>query len=642
MSSYSDTSPLSVPAVFEPQRHPVAEREPQIVSDAPTPQRSAAWGKTKLMWAGLPALGVLLVAGLTIWYFATSKTLPRDDPPGVSVPLTSYAGFQSFPTFSPEGTRVAFAWEDSGKGQSGIYVKLIGSPEPLRLTSSNNGDFAPAWSPDGRSVAFLRVRGWQMCDVVLVPSLGGSERNVAHLRFDGARVLGHILWVVPSPYIAWSLDSKWLLSLEQSGPDQAARIVRISVETGEKALLLPLSGGTDPKGFLMGSDNGGLGGLAISPDGRQLAFVNADLPSSTAYVVSVSEDLRLTGRPQRLSFKGAAIGGVAWDFGGRSLIVSSNRRGLPELWKIPVTPPGEPRLLNVKDDSPTDIAVSAAGRHLVYTHRSDDSDIWGVGLAGTHLNQPAAFIASTRIEIRASYAADGKRVAFESGRSGNEEVWISDADGSHTAQLTHFENAYAGSPKWSPDGQWIAFDCNAGGQWHVYVIRTEGGKPVRLTTSSAREIRPSWSNDGRWIYYSSSRSGDAQIWKKHANEGGEIQVTRNGGVDSFESPDSAYVYYGNSENALWRVPAAGGDETELLGPNSMMDFTVTKKGVYLVDGQPAPNLKFLDIRTRLLRKIGSLPGPFVSGLAISPDERWLLYSKGEAAGSQLMLVDNFR
>jgi hypothetical protein len=90
------------------------------------------------------------------------------------------------------------------------------------------------------------------------------------------------------------------------------------------------------------------------------------------------------------------------------------------------------------------------------------------------------------------------------------------------------------------------------------------------------------------------------------------------------------------------VPAAGGDETELLGPNSMLEFTVAKNGVYLVDSQTAPSLKFLDIQTRLLRKIGSIPGPFISGLAISPDERWLLYTKSESAGSQLMLVENFR
>jgi Tol biopolymer transport system component len=66
--------------------------------------------------------------------------------------------------------------------------------------------------------------------------------------------------------------------------------------------------------------------------------------------------------------------------------------------------------------------------------------------------------------------------------------------------------ALCGSPRWSPDGQRVAFDSTADGNVDIYVIRSGGGKPVRLTTDSADDRIPSWSRDGNWIYFDSDRS----------------------------------------------------------------------------------------------------------------------------------------
>ncbi len=75
------------------------------------------------------------------------------------VPLTALPGEVSSPTFSPDGSQVAFVW-DGGNGAQGsdVYVKVIGNDNPLRLT--HHGDaFAPAWSPDGKNIAFRRGNG---------------------------------------------------------------------------------------------------------------------------------------------------------------------------------------------------------------------------------------------------------------------------------------------------------------------------------------------------------------------------------------------------------------------------------------------------------------------------------------------------
>ena len=137
----------------------------------------------------------------------------------------------------------------------------------------------------------------------------------------------------------------------------------------------------------------------------------------------------------------------------------------------------------------------------MFAHYSFDADIWRADLRSAHLKDAAQLIASTRLEIRPAYSSNGTRIAFESNRTGNEEIWTSNADGSRPLQLTSLGNSYAGSPRWSPDDRQIAFDSNAAGKWDIYVISSEGGKPVRFTQASGSNSRPSWSHDGKWIYY---------------------------------------------------------------------------------------------------------------------------------------------
>jgi Tol biopolymer transport system component len=100
------------------------------------------------------------------------------------------------------------------------------------LTTANEGDFAPAWSPDGRYIAFLRTRGPFTTAVMLIPSLGGPERELTRVHLDAALFFELRGWAPASPLLAWSSDNKWLLAVQQT-ESLAIRAVRISVESGE-------------------------------------------------------------------------------------------------------------------------------------------------------------------------------------------------------------------------------------------------------------------------------------------------------------------------------------------------------------------------------------------------------------------------
>ena len=78
------------------------------------------------------------------------------------------------PSLSPDGSQVAFASGGPQTDNFDIYVKQIGGGPPRRLTSDPAVDEFPAWSPDGRSIAFIRDRGDKL-EVLLIPSPGGPS-----------------------------------------------------------------------------------------------------------------------------------------------------------------------------------------------------------------------------------------------------------------------------------------------------------------------------------------------------------------------------------------------------------------------------------------------------------------------------------
>ena len=107
-----------------------------------------------------------------------------------------------------------------------------------------------------------------------------------------------------------------------------------------------------------------------------------------------------------------------------------------------------------------------------------------------------------------------------------------------------------GTPRWSPDGQQIAFDSNPRGNSDIYVVKADGGRPCRLTTGNYAEVAPSWSRDGRWIYFASDQTGAWQVWKMPAEGGGAVQVTKQGGFAALESYDGKTLYYAKGPPCL--------------------------------------------------------------------------------------------
>ncbi len=324
------------------------------------------------------------------------------------------------------------------------------------------------------------------------------------------------------------------------------------------------------------------------------------------------------------------------------------------LWRLPVgsrrTGVAQRVPLSVGTDA-TNVAYNARSRRLVYSRSQIDVNTYRVSLRGPGQlgGEPEPFIGSTRLEYVAEYSPGGDAVAFTSTRSGSEEIWVANADGSNPRQLTAMAGPDTAYPRWSPDGQTIAFHSRNEGSRDLYLVSPQGGTPRRLTADPTSEALPAWSRDGRFLYFASDRTGRDEVWKMPAAGGQAVQVTRNGGAGATESPDGRWLYYARRlgiGTELWKMPLAGGEESLVLDDLSLAEnYVVTAEGIYYVQaksGLDRVSLAFLNLRSRKVEPLLRTNGLIFVGLSVSPDRHSLLYSQTDARGADLMLVEGFR
>ena len=572
-------------------------------------------------WLLGAAVAVPLLAVPT-WFLLRKASAPL--PPPSVVPLTSYPGSELYPSFSPDGNQVAFAWDGEKQDNFDIYVKLVGSGAPLRLTTDPAEDTCPAWSPDGRQIAFVRQKGNQAAIYVISP-LGGPERKLADFR--------------PTDFLSmsWSPDGKWL-AVGELEPKGVNGIFLVPVERGEKHRLT-----TNRVSF----DHS----PAFSQDGRFLAYASCTgLYSCDVHLLELGADFLPKGQPRRLTHQDVDIHGIAWTTDGRSLVYAASRDAgfTIHLWRLPVSGAAKPERLELAGPQARLPAIARVGNRLVYAQGGWDGDIWKFEAGAPAKN----FISSTLTDSSPQFSPDGKRIAFESGRSGSgHEIWVSNRDGSNLVQLTDGLGRLQGTPRWSPDSRWIAFDSQGeDGHWDIYVIDAAGGQPRRLTPYPSDENIPSWSRDGKWIYFTSNRSGNREIWRMPAAGGESVQVTDNGGFVAFESWDGKTLYY--IKDGGWPLPTplfakslAGGPERQILDSVLVRAFVVFEDGIYHIaraDKEGAYPLQFFEFATGKSRLLTRIEGQIFWGLTVSPDRRTVLFSVAKPINFDLMLIENFR
>ena len=546
----------------------------------------------------------------------------------------------SEPALSPDGNSVAFVRRGESPGEAGIFVAPVGSDQLVQLTS-NEGDCCPVWSPDGRSIAFSNFANNEFTIHVVSADGGSAQKRAA----EQSSTPTSAAFVVPAATREHKIDTNGVIPQRGEidwSPD--GRSLAFSSTKGLYLLSLQDSSVlclTEPPP--MAQD----WGPAFSSDGDKILFVRSRQ-------VGLPDEIWLTpvtggGATRLLSEPGRIVSSPQWSYDGRSVIYSSNRSGHPSLWRVSLDAPDS--IVQIKEaGSPAwDPVVSHRGYRMAYQRLIRNLSIWQLDLSSSRGERPSILLAATSDTDQGpapQFSPDGKKLAYMSDRSGTMEIWVSNRDGSDAFQLTAV--GVAGTPRWSPDSQSIAFDANASNGPKVLTINLRGGAPQLLTPDQFESEVPSWSRDGKWIYFASSRSGDLQVWKAPAGGGTPVQVTHQGGHAALESPDGKTLYYAKNPMAdpeIWQVPVGGGPETPLplVRPGTWASWQVVDNGILFVGPSLGHNavLSLYDFarqRTTTITVLDRVP----FWLGATQDGRTVAFDQPGQEQAQTMLVDNFR
>ena len=131
-----------------------------------------------------------------------------------------------------------------------------------------------------------------------------------------------------------------------------------------------------------------------------------------------------------------------------------------------------------------------------------------------------ALDSSYRCNNDKSLSPDGKKMAFSADHppADGSQVFVSNADGTEPKLLTPNVPSYFHG--WSPDGRWLAFVAERGGNFDIYRVSVDGGAEQRLTSSAGFDDGPDYSPDGKWVYINTDRSGGWDIWRFPAEGAG--------------------------------------------------------------------------------------------------------------------------
>lgn len=557
-------------------------RAPRLSSKAAATQRS---GRGRLV-AAVAGPGLLVAALAAAWALRDrEKPAPLERAPLRPAQLTTSAGLDVFPAFSPDGKALAYASDRSGRFE--IYRRaLAAGGREIQLTTDGLQNITPAWSPDGETLAY---HAKSVGGVWLVPALGGVPRQ---LTTFGSR---------PS----FSPDGKHLVFESGSVIDFAAN--SLGALPPSVLWVAPLDGSPPRPLTEPGRPSGGHGAASWSPDGKRIVFASYDRTAAEIWTVDAE------GRdPVKVSEGNGQCYDPVWGADGTSVLfpcwssswnVGIFRRKVSRTTGKALGPPEEVASFGVAGLGwVKQLAVSRDGTKLAYAGLAMASNIWRVpvDVRGEPAGPETPLTRETGRNSRPAVSNDGKRIALSRWRPGtNQDVWIVDADGGNPVQRTTHP-ADDDYPHWfpgdgrlgfmslrrghrayfaldlltgreevvadfgpghdamriSPDGKKVAFHSNRGGTTlNVFVADLPSGPPRQVTFDSELAGFPCWSPDGATLAFEAKREGDIHVFTVPAAGGTPVQLTRGTGQCwpySF-SPDGTKIAFAGLREGVWNV-----------------------------------------------------------------------------------------
>ncbi|MGI9065360.1 MAG: protein kinase domain-containing protein [Pyrinomonadaceae bacterium] len=439
---------------------------------------------------------VIMIGAYFLWSLTRSIKSPPS-PPGALARLTFGQGLQTGPAWSPDGRFIAYA--SDGDANFDIWVQPVGGGNPVQVTRSPAHDWQPDWSPDGNSIVFRSER--EGGGLFVVPAFGGRERKISAIGYRPR----------------WSPDGQKILCLRPGERvNEYPHVFIVDLEGGPaKEISASVSANqSDAK----------LGLVGWHPDGQRISFLTDDggfwtTPISAGNPVRAEVSNKVANQLKELAIN---LGNFRWAPTGNALFFEGESNGVTNIWRVTIdsqtlTWIDGPVRLTTGSGSDTDIALSNDGKHLAFAVTSASTRIWSVPFDPVSGKTKGTGQAITAADLDAwgpAVSPDAKELVFSVRRHGSdrEELWVKSLKDASSRVLAVDDYSRFGS-QWSPDGKQIAYtrylprEPDSERSYPIALMPAGGGEEQLLTTPGPlRDYISDWSPDGRSVIASTNRS----------------------------------------------------------------------------------------------------------------------------------------
>jgi len=509
-----------------------------------------------LMW-GAASLILAAVTGLAVWELKPSPPRPVSRTMITLPPGQHLAGLdEPALALSPDGTHLAYVAIQDGKQR--LYLRAIDSLSAAPIPGTD-GAVNPFFSPDSQWLGFfagnrlkkISVSGGAaqtLADAVFPRGASWSGRGMIVFGPASASVLRQVSEVGGMPQTLTRLakgevSHRWpeflpggkalLFNTAATNFNWTnAQLVVESLGTGERRNLLTAA--TQPRfassGHLIYAQGGSL--MAVPFDSQRLEVTGAAVPVVEAVLQSSTSG----GAQYSISTTGALVyvpGGAQTD---QRNLVWVNRNGAEQ----PVAAPARAYLFP---------RVSPDGSQVSAAITGQDTQVWLYDFARETLTRVTF---EGNVNLNAVWTPDGKRIAFNSSKDGPLSLFWQRADGSGGLErLTTSEYPHV-PMSWSPDGQLLAFmEVNPTSGYDIWVLRLSDRKAQPFLRTPFNESSPRFSPDGRWLAYISDESGRYEVYvQPYPGPGGKWQISTEGGTEPTWNPNGRELFFRNGDKMM--------------------------------------------------------------------------------------------
>ncbi|CAI3793347.1 winged helix-turn-helix domain-containing protein [Rheinheimera sp. MM224] len=601
----------------------VIEQEQLIAQASNTQDEPASAAERKInriWWAGLTA-ATLLLGLLASWLFWPASSVVEEQAPFVNwSPVSSLDGFEYYPAISFDKNFLVYSYQKSKNHSNVLMLQNLQNHQTLQLTHSNADDFGASFRPDGKAIAYQRIKYRELCEIRLLSFADSSAQSVVEDKLLTSCGLHST-----STRISWAPDGKSLLFGSHEDSSQRMAIFSLDIASGNKTqLVLP--------------SNSGMGDFTArySHAGDKIAFLR-DVASNSVQIWLMDLNSRETSL--LLHIKHSYPGDIAWSHDDEHIYYPARK------WNIESVNvnTAEQKTIALTNNQAYEIALGSdnqfygsIGRYGNYYIKKFNNPV-----TNSKLSEEIVF-KSNRSErlVEANPTLDGP-IAAVSMRTGLPQVWLFYPDGKQE-MISHFESSVAISDmEFSGDGKQLLVLIDQ----EVWLFDL-AGQAQRISAQGEVVKNLSWGQQTNRVFYTINNKGNWQVMSYEPGSAAKPSAYLDG-VDLFvQSKDSLHQLKRNSLTGEYSLIT--GEEEVLLSEDAQKlilaessTFVLTENGVYFsaVNDKQQSQLFFYSYLDKTILPLELVSDLYSSRFSLSHDKKYIYMIIGETQDLDIAKIE---